>query len=336
MTTIKYSFADFDKIRNGGFEYELPEYSLLLINKISKQVGAPTYIKTPIFRKHNHNENDTQNIKKRTKKKGGKHGNIEELSDDQWKTIRVFDKTEIKETNDEKEIAVNGIRSHLNKITDKNYDVIKGEIEFIIYELKSKKMIDVKNSKDELWEKICNLIIETSASNEFYSEQYVILLHDLSEKYKSIMNSFNKVFENRICEISDIKHVNPDEDYEQFCKNNIEIQRRKSFYTFVSKLYKYRLIAEEKYEGIIRDTLNEFITYIDKADMKIICEELSELVEKIIGNNHQILCDEIDDFDEYIDTMRTISEKKAKEHVSLSSKSIFKFCDIVDIFDELE
>lgn len=336
MTTIKYSFADFENIRNGGFEYELPEYSLLLINKISKQVGAPTYIKTPIFRKHIHNDDNTQHTKKRAKKRSGKHGNANELSDEQWEKIRVFDKTDMKQTNDEKEIAVNEIRSHLNKITDKNYDVIKSEIDFIIYELKTKKMIDVKDSNDKLWDKICNLIIETSASNEFYSEQYVILLHDLSKKYKSIMDSFNEVFENRICEISNIKHVNPDDDYEQFCKNNIEIQRRKSFYTFISKLYKYKLISEERYETIIRDTLNEFITNIDKKNMKVICEELSELVEKIIGYNHETLCNEIDDFDEYIDTMRTISEKKAKDNESLSSKSIFKFCDIVDLFDELD
>jgi hypothetical protein len=52
-----YSLEYFHLLSQKGFNYELPERTLHIINKISAQVGAPSYIKTPIFKKkHNSNE----------------------------------------------------------------------------------------------------------------------------------------------------------------------------------------------------------------------------------------------------------------------------------------
>lgn len=48
---IRYSLDDVERIKDNGFQYTLPQYTLDLINKISKLVGSPDYIKTPIFKK---------------------------------------------------------------------------------------------------------------------------------------------------------------------------------------------------------------------------------------------------------------------------------------------
>ena len=49
--TKQYSIADYEDITNAGFICNLSQETLDIISKLSEQVGAPTYIKTPIFLK---------------------------------------------------------------------------------------------------------------------------------------------------------------------------------------------------------------------------------------------------------------------------------------------
>ena len=50
-TKIKYTLNDFENIKNNFTIPELNETSIKLINAISKKVGAPSYRKTPVFKK---------------------------------------------------------------------------------------------------------------------------------------------------------------------------------------------------------------------------------------------------------------------------------------------
>jgi hypothetical protein len=47
----QYSLQDFRTIISNGFQFELPDVTLKLINELSNEVGSPTYVKTPIFQK---------------------------------------------------------------------------------------------------------------------------------------------------------------------------------------------------------------------------------------------------------------------------------------------
>ena len=46
-----YSHQDFQKIIFDGFHFSLPEETIALINELASKVGAPTYVKTPVFKK---------------------------------------------------------------------------------------------------------------------------------------------------------------------------------------------------------------------------------------------------------------------------------------------
>ena len=47
----RYSLKDFQDIIFNGFQFELPDSTLKLVNELSNEVGSPTYVKTPIFQK---------------------------------------------------------------------------------------------------------------------------------------------------------------------------------------------------------------------------------------------------------------------------------------------
>lgn len=51
MNLRQYTIVDYEEITNAGFICNLSQETLNIISKLSEQVGAPTYIKTPIFLK---------------------------------------------------------------------------------------------------------------------------------------------------------------------------------------------------------------------------------------------------------------------------------------------
>ena len=108
-----------------------------LISSLSNKVGAPTYIKTPIFPKRekpngvgtdqstsNSNSNASQENSSSSRRPRNKPSQI---SDEDWTLIRTFQKTELKKT-EGIEKRIDTIRSLLNKLTDATYSVVESEI----------------------------------------------------------------------------------------------------------------------------------------------------------------------------------------------------------------
>ena len=56
---VRYTLDDVNDIKFSGFNYELPERANKIIQKIAKLVGAPTYVKTPVFKKRMHYNNQS-------------------------------------------------------------------------------------------------------------------------------------------------------------------------------------------------------------------------------------------------------------------------------------
>jgi hypothetical protein len=345
---ITYSLSDIENIKNVGFSYDLPEYALMLINKISRQVGAPSYIKTPVFRKSRYyadnNTNNTKNTHVYPKRSGntnnGHRGNnrrhkknrgARELTDNEWNTIRNFESTKMQEAKDECDKALNDIRSMLNKLSETTYDTIKDEIMFKLYELQQLDILDV-NESSTLWSNICQLIINTGCNNAFYSMQYVTLLSAIYEKYESIEKQFKGVLYKCMEKFYDIEYVDADEDYDKFCENNIANKNRRSMATFISNLYMKELISVDEYTEILYKVIDTFITSIDEQNKKFVCEELSEVICSLISDNKALV--EIESFGDYLEKIDNVSTMKAKNKPSLTNKIIFKLCDIVDMFNE--
>ena len=106
----------FYSVLEKGFDYILPEYTINLINSISKKVGAPTYIKTPVFKKNVANKN------KRRKKKS---------VDNEWVDVRTFKTPTSADENivvKHEELILSSIKGFMNKLTAATYDDIRDSI----------------------------------------------------------------------------------------------------------------------------------------------------------------------------------------------------------------
>ena len=95
----QYTLSQFQQREKLGGIAELNVNTIEKINKLAKRVGAPSYQKTPVFKRHYYHNKKTQ--KKET------------ISDDDWEAIRNFKTTSLEKNHEGLESKIDKIRSYL-------------------------------------------------------------------------------------------------------------------------------------------------------------------------------------------------------------------------------
>jgi hypothetical protein len=308
---IVYTRNDYDRIKKEGFTYALPQETLDTIKKISANVGAPEYIKTPHFEKRHYNKPRL---------------NIKEITDAEWDSIRNF-KTTVIEKKKGVELSIDKIRKHLNKMTAKTYDTLQTqiceEIDLIIA-----TETDQETLMPEL-NKIGDSIFDIASGNRFYSGMYAALYNELMTKYEFMKTILMAKLNTDIHIFNDFDYCSPDKDYDKFCINNKNNEKRRALGLFYVNLMLQRIIPPAKIIAMIRELQTNMTDYI-KLDNKVnIVEELSELLFGLITTGAVELKTQKAEWTEIMANVTTISKMKIKTAPSISNKTIFKHMDIV-------
>jgi hypothetical protein len=320
-----YNLQDFNNISFNGFDLVLPEETIQLINLLSKQVGSPTYIKTPIFQKKlKANDSLINKANSIIKKRKGNKGM--EITSDDWESLRTFQVTKIE--------AKTGINAHidqvrlmLNKLTDKTFLDIHDQIINII------EILIQDNTVDEEMTKISTTIFELASTNKFYSKIYADLYAELLKKYSFLKPIFDKNYCSYTDVFKNIEYGDPNKDYDRFCEINKVNEKRKSISTFFVNLAINHIITKESIISIMKDLLVNILELILIVDKK---NEVDELTENIaILYNKQIFDSNMNDFlidgNTITSTINKLANSKSKDYKSLSNKAIFKYMDLVDM-----
>ena len=233
MIRKRFDLNNLKSISN-NINYELPKEVINIINFLAHKVGAPTYKKTPNFKKK-------------------QHYNTDKITGEDWAAIRNFKKTVINKNTDGIALVIDEIRCLLNKITKDSYS----KTEEIIF----KKIDDSSNSFEyEEFMKIGKLIFDIGSLNKTCSNLYAKLYKNLIDKYDvfkkiSITNyeSYLKIFEK-------FNYVDADENYNLYCDYNKENENRKSISLFFVNLMNENVFDQEKIVSLI----NYLIENIEK------------------------------------------------------------------------
>ena len=295
-TSNKYNLKFFYDVEKFGNVEEIDEKTISLINNLAKRVGAPNYQKTPIF------------------KKRVKYNKKNELNE--WNDLRNFKITKLEKKVNDTDIIVDKIRSNLNKLTKDNYELIKTEIIDLINN-------DVDTNKEMLKE-VVTCIFDIGKTNFFWSDIYAKLYKDLSDKFH--LNEIYKVDINTYTELfKDIEYVDPDDDYNSFCKNNKINENRKAFSKFLTFIMIEGLIEVSIVKNIVVDLLSKFNTFLNDKNK---VHELDEVVANILifaTFDNGCLCEL-----KLNDKIEEISNMNSKTYPGLTQKIVFKCCDFVD------
>ena len=300
MLTI-YSHQDFKNIIFDGFNFSLPDETIVLINELASKVGAPTYIKTPVFKKK---EVPTSN------------------ASETWEKVRSFKTTKI-EQKQGIDSKIDMIRFHLNKITDKNYIDCHNKIVDLLNELIE------NNITDEDLMRICLHIFEIASNNRFYSKLYADLYSDLISRFDIMKTIFNNSFNSFMELFNNVEYVDPAVNYDAFCKNNKDNECRKSLSTFILNLMKNNIISREKVMILLSQLLTQVQQFILLENKKNEVDELTENIALLF--KAELVAEIMIDGVSFLTILQNLAKSKTKSYPSLSNKSIFKYMDLCEM-----
>ena len=322
MPTTKYNLKEFTDITFNGFDVVLPPETLSIINELSKQVGSPTYIKTPTFQKReNIITSELTSSNKKNKNKA-----VEILNDNDWETLRTFQTTKI-----DQKVGINAhidiLRFWLNKISDKTFSESYDKILEILDQLIKE---ETSNADMTL---IGNTIFEIASNNRLFSKLYADLYCRLIDKYEIMKNVFDVNILSFMDLFNCIEYSDPSEDYNSFCKNNKDNERRKALSLFFVNLTNNNIIDESKIISLTCDLLTKLIIYMKEYNKTNQVNEITDNISILYSYKKEMFgsCDVLFDEEYFIPTIKKLAHCKAKTYPSLSTKSIFKFMDLLDM-----
>lgn len=292
-----YTLEDIKLIKENGFSYKLPENTQDLIKNLAKLVGSPDYIKTPVFHKR-------QRV-------------IEKEPD--WEIFRNFKPTE-KVNRTDTERIIQSLKGALNKLTNKNYCVMR-DLVFINLE----QLQNIDNLTD-----INKMVFGILSSNRFYSIVYAKLYCELAEKYTYFRDLIESEITTFINNFSNIQNVNPNDDYDLFCIVNKENESRRALCDFFVNLMHQNVILINQVFDLFNTLYDELLTKINDENHKHTVIEFSENIYTLMEKGH-VRFRQTHIWGKMIDKISVITNMRIKENKGLSNKSFFKFMDIMDI-----
>ena len=245
------------------------------------------------------------------------------LSNDNWNNVKNFKPTTfVKKEGLDKNINI--IRINLNKITNKNYDILSvrifDEID-IIYE----------NNVDH-FNTIKKLFIDTVCNVNIYSEIYVMLYRSIIEKYDKSLFNINNDYTILKGELLNIKLIDSKMNYDDFCKNNKNNERKRNLSLFYVNLMKQELFPKEDIINLILDNQTYNFNMINDINNSDIVDEICENLFILIKNAFDYIRDD-DKYSVIYNNVVSITKLKKSENNSLTTKSKFKHMDLMDLMD---
>lgn len=352
----QYTLQDFNDILLGGFSYDLKDSNVIeLISSLSNKVGAPTYIKTPVFPvrekpnnigsgidssnsnsivSHEHSASSSTSMNRRPRNKPL------QISDDDWTLIRTFQKTEMKKT-EGIEKRVDTIRSLLNKLTDATYGVVESEILCEVNNIIRGEGEEGGGSggadtasisiDEENIDKIAHSIFNTASSNMFYSALYAKLFKQLVKCHDIFTKVFEKSYSEFVGLFKKVEYVDPSVDYNKFCEVTKMNDKRKAMSMFIVNLMKEGMLDVDSVVDILKELQEIVNSYIRQANKTNELEELNENIFILVTNGKDALSSH-EKWDGIVSNIKYLSilKVKMKEYPSVNNKLIFKNMDMLE------
>jgi hypothetical protein len=304
-----YTLAFYETICVQPSTYTLPQINLDNINALHMHMGIhniPAKVK-PI---------DNQ-IRRQ------KHDNMEN-----WKKREEFKATVIakKEGYDN---LLGDLKKFLNKLTTSNYDA---QVESVIETVNSIIALDDDDDKirTALTQAVC-VILHVACSNKYYSALYAKLYMRIVDIHEQFLEEKSRVCDNFLSALLEIEIVDPNEDYDRFCAMNKKNDERRAMMLFIINLYKTGGCSITDLSSIvikINDMIHSHVTEVSYIEYT---NELTEIMNIFVTN----MVTEIKTNQEWAfvkDRIVDYSKYKAKDYPGMSSRTIFKYMDMVDLF----
>tara|TARA_Y100000389_G_scaffold53846_1_gene49665 strand:- start:10915 stop:11922 length:1008 start_codon:yes stop_codon:yes gene_type:complete len=335
---MKYTLSEFSKIQSSTGV--LSSNDIKRLQTLTKKINVSSYKKPQYKRKYN----NQRNVKPK------------QQTEMNWELIRSFKKTVLdKNAKDSDEGIFDNIRGILNKMTMDNYSDKKKELFNELSLLINRKQHAINrfafesdsddSSDDEAIEtftkdenekllKIGKIIFDIASKYIFWAELFANLYEDIIKKYHIMKGIAVKNFNDYSTLMYNIKNVDPEKDYDEFCRINKINEKRRSLSKFFTILANKKILSIENIVTILEKFIELVNTKIKEDNCLKDVEELSENIEIII-NAGLVKCKKHDKWVNIVEKINEISSYNVKSYPSLNRRIIFKFMDCIDVIKKV-
>ena len=341
MTNMRYTLEQIKTISFNGFNFEFSTETMDLISKLAQQVGSPSYIKTPIFQKRDHNHDNTNTFgsvqlnSNRKRKCNNNRGGGDMISNNEWEGIKTVQNSKIEQKTDF-ETQIDLLRLNLNKLTDKTFINMREKIIYTLNELLNvdEPLCEADNNK------LGFIIYDILSNNKFYSKIYSELFTELIGVYPYLKIILDNSFANYLEQFSHLEFADPNNDYDRFCELNKINEKRKSVTHFFVNL-SYNDVIPLKSMGLLLQNLLQLVSnLIETEDKKSEVDEITEHIAILFTKEMMNKLKQDKDYDSnnytingssFEEMITKLSKSKSKNYKSLSAKAIFKYMDLIEM-----
>ena len=298
----------------------LDEATMSILNGLMKELPISELKEVPMRR--NERSFDKMN---RNKRRGRGVSRVSSMGDiDDWEAIRNFKPTVMAVVTDfEKEL--NEVRSSLNKLTKQNFQTMKDTF----CEKVDKLYHSIDDAKKENRKKIIDTVFEICTSHKFLSDVYADIYVELIGHNESFGELIDNCIENYKTSLSTIQYADPDEDYDGFCDFNKTNEKRKSMAVFIVNVMKHDMISKDDVLSLIIELHNTSCNYIELENKYHEVEEITENVFLLVTHSKPLLSGHESWKSTIFPSIQNFTKLKTKEHISLSSRALFKYMDML-------
>jgi len=276
-----YTLDDFARIKNEGFDYVIDDDTHDIIQALAEEVGAPTYVRTPVFSAVRVNKHD----KHGNRKKKNRHT---EMSDDDWTAIRNFHTRDVNKVLDSTQIAIGLFRTIMNKLTESN-ELQQREALLEAYEQNAG--MSCFNHEMVMKEFFKLAWLSSQMNPVLTSRVYCVVASSLDEQLmkdtlSTAITSWHNSFDG-------IEYVDENKDYAAFCRVNesnderikmgkflmaVLITLRKNDNNFVSQSY---ADLQESFERTLEELVEKLKTRGETKSMRYFTDEYGKNIDGI-------------------------------------------------------
>jgi hypothetical protein len=322
-----YTLQDFNTIIFNGFNFTLGDDIVHKINELAAQVGSPTYIKTPVFQKKDRSAESaaspsTNSKRRRDANNNNKFNNHGSGGDGD----KLFNATKlVHKTGLDAEIDL--IRSYLNKITDRTFADMRSNIIGLL-----DKLIEENSISQADVMRISSYLFEFASTNRYFSKLYADLYTELVNKYECMKQTLDDSFHSFLELFINIEYVDPDVNYDEFCRINKVNEKRKALSAFFINLSANNLLSHDKLVDLTHKMILRVVEYMPMSDKKAHVDEYTENIAILFNKGEYAkVTDKFIDGKTITETIKMLATSKPKTYPGLSSKCIFKYMDLVDM-----
>ena len=267
----------------------------------------------------------------RNKKGGGRYDNYHNhQANEEWNAMKSVQPPMVKEGIEKN---INNVRGALNKITNKNYeiqrDIVLENIQQCFCAIEDSTLVNQPIAE------IGQFIFDIASTNKFYGSVYADLFTELVKKYDiftQILHTFVETFQQHI--LQDIQYIDSAVNYDAYCDYTKMNDKRRATAAFLVMLMIREVIPQTTIFEMIAYFQRTSLVYVDMENRTNEMDEMTELFSLFITLGKEKLHDCLEWKEQIVPHIHTISLYKVKEHMSLSSRSLFKYKDLLKFVEK--